>query len=450
VDFFRHHRRRLNFSSPKSSYTMPRISKPANSATTAVPLPPLPSPSVQQQQQQQQPSTPGLLGTIAKMLSPSKNLPTNTAAAPTPTTPSKPNAEDAADDALSPAGECKDEVALGVGRVDPPDSIGGDGSSMAVGKVSADQRATDTVNIMARKTGKNGASQSSKKSNKVAIRIGRRVKATRGTLLSIIPLGSPAYDKLGEYQRKDTNFYGTVKSKKDNQGLYAVQFDAFPLNHQQFRIPRKSMAVLKDGEDEPKFDREQSRAEEEAEECAKTTKKKAASAYQRESTDSFLKLSTEEIKIAKNFKHQFGPKNSDCYDWQILQDDEDITTDTMSDDVKNLPPFKQDIPWNENTSDVDYNKILFEYFLPNMKGKAAVLDEWARHPNSGWKQTVVTNNIKFNRPDQDDPDELVSFVLYNVSLASHNHTRRLTPIFFAAQVVYYIDDSRFFGSRQGR
>ena len=39
-------------------------------------------------------------------------------------------------------------------------------------------------------------------------------------------------------------------------------------------------------------------------------------------------------------------------------------------------PFKIDIPWDPDPANVDYNKIFFDHFFPDLTGKAKVMDEF--------------------------------------------------------------------------
>ena len=74
-------------------------------------------------------------------------------------------------------------------------------------------------------------------------------------------------------------------------------------------------------------------------------------------------------------------------------------------------PFKKDISWDADRKNVDYNKIFFDNFLPDLSGKAALLDKWMSDIRCPIYATAKTANIKFNRPDDDDPDCLVSCYL---------------------------------------
>ena len=350
---------------------------------------------------------------VMERISPSKNQAAETATA----TPRASNASNNESDLLTAGVDFFQEEGLtAVGKLGVGEGLpvggnnGGDDDvssiAMSISRVPAEQRESSDVATTARKTSKAKGTGAAKKPKSEPIGKGKRVKAQKIKLLNIVDVDSPAYEVLASYDRNDTNFYGTVMSAKDARNFYSIKFDLFPMNHQTFKVTRKTLTVLKKGEDEPAFDREQARAADEAEECA-TTKKKDCK-YAKESTDLFLNLSPEEQKTAKTFNFKYGSNEEDNVAWTILQDDEDITTDTMTDEVKTLSPFKIDIPWNKKASLTDYSNILFEHFLPSVKGKAKILDRYLRHDNSGWKTTVHSENIKFHRPNADDPDELVS------------------------------------------
>lgn len=70
-------------------------------------------------------------------------------------------------------------------------------------------------------------------------------------------------------------------------------------------------------------------------------------------------------------------------------------------------PIKVDIRWDPDPMKVDYNKIWLERFLPSLAGSAAKLDRFLRCKGSRMKATVVSSKIKFERPDNEDPDFLV-------------------------------------------
>jgi hypothetical protein len=56
--------------------------------------------------------------------------------------------------------------------------------------------------------------------------------------------------------------------------------------------------------------------------------------------------------------------------------------------------MKEDLPWDPNPKNVDYNKLLFENFFPCSKGIAMRLDKFLRRPpknrniQNPWKARV--------------------------------------------------------------
>lgn len=191
----------------------------------------------------------------------------------------------------------------------------------------------------------------------------------------------------------------------------------------------------------------------------KATGKKAPN-YGEESNKEFLALTREEQARAKTFLYKFGADEAkDSIKWTILDDLEQITVDPMEEAQKeaaekatsegspasggapdNLPgsstapavsgvaktpptcrgasftqmthkalsPLKKDIPWNPDTKKVDYNATFFEHFFPSVEGKAKVLDEYLWNEKCPMYATVKKDNIRFHRPDAEDPDYLVS------------------------------------------
>jgi hypothetical protein len=80
--------------------------------------------------------------------------------------------------------------------------------------------------------------------------------------------------------------------------------------------------------------------------------------------------------------------------------------------------IRERIPWDPDCSKVDYNRVLLDHFFPSPTGKAKVLDDFLhrqpKNPHMGnpWKVRAERDNIRFHHEDSDDPDELVSTLLY--------------------------------------
>jgi hypothetical protein len=124
-------------------------------------------------------------------------------------------------------------------------------------------------------------------------------------------------------------------------------------------------------------------------------------------------MPVENQRDAREFDLKYGKEDDDVIKWTILSEEEQITECPMEgeEEIKNKDVLKEDIPWDADPSKVDYCKILLEKFFPSLEGKAKVLDEFlTRNSLRGnpWKETVLRDNIKFERTDSDDPDELVS------------------------------------------
>jgi hypothetical protein len=151
-------------------------------------------------------------------------------------------------------------------------------------------------------------------------------------------------------------------------------------------------------------------------------------------------MDKDSIQTAKSFTYRHGPKSIGTVEWTILPDDHAIdkcdmeeyakkkkseTRDETADadgDVEDnnecvvnagadiFPhPIKKDIGWDPDPSKVNYNRILFKHFLPDIGGKALVLDDYLFDPRCGFHQTVLHDKIQFHCPCDKDPDKLVSF-----------------------------------------
>ena len=83
----------------------------------------------------------------------------------------------------------------------------------------------------------------------------------------------------------------------------------------------------------------------------------------------------------------YGKGVEDKIVWKILSEKEQVTVCPMEDAMTDgqaskdrapsvESPFLDDIPWDKNPTNVDYNSFLFKKFYPSLKGMAAVLDEY--------------------------------------------------------------------------
>ena len=132
--------------------------------------------------------------------------------------------------------------------------------------------------------------------------------------------------------------------------------------------------------------------------------------------------------VASNFELIYGEGVEERIVWKILSEKEQITVCPMEDAMadgqasqdgvpSDQSPFLDNIPWDKNPTNVNYNYVLFEKFYPSLKDKAAVLDEYLSQtsmnpdqPNT-WKLRVKDGNIKFHRPDSNDPDAFVKICM---------------------------------------
>ena len=194
-----------------------------------------------------------------------------------------------------------------------------------------------------------------------------------------------------------------------------------PTSANEITLARKDIEVLNTGEEELPYTPKQQAVDEMIEECAEVQEPAAVSNatrprtinYVEESYKHFSAMPIENQRDAREFDLKYGKEDDDVIKWTILSEEEQITECPMEgkEEIKNKDVLKEGIPWDADPSKVDYCKILLEKFFPSLEGKAKVLDEFLTcnsFRGNPWKETVLRDNIKFERTDSDDPDELVS------------------------------------------
>jgi hypothetical protein len=322
----------------------------------------------------------------------------------------------------------------------PSASIPNEGQSatMAVSEPHPAERGSVAAITSARKTkysGKSGGNKSQRQPSravqkKQTIATGKRVFVERKVVKYRLDVDSPGYEVTTIYQSDKFRFYGTVVGKPPNSKLYKVKLDLLPSDCNEILVVRKDITVLAKGEEEPPYD---PRHDAMVEECKVVGEKPAASSKKSrdfigESYKSFSELDTDLQAAARHFELQYGEGEDEKVVWKILSEKEQITVcpmeealagDSAGDGCSPLEdsPFLDDIPWDKNPNNVDYNSVLFEKFFPSLKGKAAVLDEFLSHPSTNpevpnkWKDRVADSSIKFHRPEAHDPDALVKICM---------------------------------------
>ena len=81
-------------------------------------------------------------------------------------------------------------------------------------------------------------------------------------------------------------------------------------------------------------------------------------------------------------------------------------------------PFMIGIPWSNDPEKVDYKKIFSDYFFLDLYDRGKVVDKFFCDVRAPMYATVKSDNTKFDQPDDEDPDHLIS-VLY---ISYNNHT----------------------------
>ena len=358
--------------------------------------------------------------------------------------------------------------------------IGNVARTMTASVPPSDERGTTPIGTTSRKT-KKGSKKSSNSNDstnkKQTIGVRKRCYVERQHLQYMIDVDQPGYNLIELNASKHFRFYGTVLGSV-SKNMYSIRFDLLPTDHNTYNITRNNISVLAKGEEEPPYTHVGKEEEDILEECAGVPSgnkggKKKRSDYEKESVNEFKALPNDTKKVATTFKYKFGPNNDQCINWKILGENEQITTDPMNLDLSqgseepdkdegegsgtfwsasgsnraaNTPiynPMKDDdIEWDPDPSKVDYNEILLKHFFPSVKGKAKVLDRFLRNKGRrSWRKRIERDNIVFNRPDAEDPDELVSNDLILMSCMCTYSTTNVCQLLLS--IIYTIRRSSY-------
>ena len=281
---------------------------------------------------------------------------------------------------------------------------------MEIGVPAAGAREASPVETTSRKTRggvKRGAAAETKKKRET-IGARKRVYVERKDLIHQVPVDAPGYSALSASSGRHFRFYGLCLGAAKEKSMYKVRFDLLPKGENEVVLTRNDIHVLPKGAEEPAYDPKYNDMEAVIEECASSTEKAARPKYKQDSINAFLSLSEEAKANAKNFVYKFGPEDKDKITWTILADSEQITMDPMEHPKDGMSPIKADIPWDPDPSKVDYNSIMLDHFFPDLEGKSKTLDKFLADPRCKFHRSAKHDNIKFHRPDAEDPDELVS------------------------------------------
>jgi hypothetical protein len=311
-------------------------------------------------------------------------------------------------------------------------------TQMSVGVPNPSERAVTAATTTAR----------AGKKRTIACRKGVRVVIKRKKLKSSIAIPSPEWTAI-ENVHDDALYYGTCLSSS-GKGVFNIQFDLLPCNHNEVSVPRRNFTTLAKDDDEPEFSHQADQETEETEAQGNlaadlddddeddllnnddgnpttTTvnapggRKKKNVNYSKKSQDDFLKLPAVTRQNAKSFQHYFGPGESDFVAWTILDDDEQIVEDMMDHPAKNVSPLKTALPWNVRKEDVPFNDNFFKGFFPSLEGKAKLMDEFFSDPRCGMESTIKNDKIQFER-EGDDPEVLLKICI-TLLIASANEVQ---------------------------
>lgn len=87
--------------------------------------------------------------------------------------------------------------------------------------------------------------------------------------------------------------------------------------------------------------------------------------------------SAQRWKQLQDLSLQVWEKEDDNIEWRNLSEIKQIAVGSM-DVKKEAEVLHEDIPWDSNPSEVNYNSnsVLFEEFVPSLKGKSKLHDEF--------------------------------------------------------------------------
>ena len=230
------------------------------------------------------------------------------------------------------------------------------------------------------------ARKSSKKMQQGRIKVGKRVKITKGSMYHLLEQQPIAQGRLAGLPANFI-FYGTVTSAVGQQ-RYNVSFDLFPQEDKVAKgLKCQNLFVLPEDADEPRYDHV-------AEECAEITRKKKTLSPAEESSQEFVSLGHDVIKGATRFVHKYGREEGEHVEWSILKDNENVVDDPLI--FEDRVQYKKDIPWSERREDNCYNSLFFEHFFPSIEGHAKKIDDWLSNPKCPLYQTAKQHKIVFH------------------------------------------------------
>ena len=186
----------------------------------------------------------------------------------------------------------------------------------------------------------------------------------------------------------DHRFYGYVKAGGNDK--WTVEFDALPHGHKLVKnMKRGRLTVHPPGAEEPELDPKHIHNEEEIHE---KTKKKGPWT---QSVDAFCSHPPDTIASATIFMGKWGPGDSDVQPWTILSDTEHVTESRIV--IPERPTLNID-------PDKPLEETFFSKFLPDVKGHAAILDDYLDNPQAEYHRTYKARHFKFDDPTNPDRD----------------------------------------------
>lgn len=209
-----------------------------------------------------------------------------------------------------------------------------------------------------------------------------------------------------------TMFYGTVTGGNFNQG-YNCLMDVLKDCDEGQRflvVKRKNLGVVAKGAEEPVHDAKTWEALQ-AQNLEATDNRRSP---ETKSEDDFVRMESNILQTTSSFSCTYHPQEPPIV-WKIYGDQEYIHHDAKYTRIKDhsAPVL----------SNVDFGKTphenFFEHVWPDMKGSAAIVDEYLSNPLAEFHHTYAAKGIKFHDPTADDPDwKTKQCILVMISAAS--------------------------------
>lgn len=291
-------------------------------------------------------------------------------------------------------------------------------------------------------------SRAVKSQKRLRIGLRKRVKVSRGSLFHLLEYKEQK-DAIRQFGNS-YNCYGTIKGGGSQVG-WTIDFDVFPSgsppgkpgeNFKRVKHLRRGLiTIVSKDEEEKEYDQPPpldldvyEEIEEDSEEedgvdagCAKPKKKRRNAAA--DSAKSFMALTNEQAREAKEFDIQLDDSDPNSFViWKIMEDGQHID-EGFPIDLNSLNTMKKDI--HLATDGSNYHQVFFDHFFPSVAGHGKIIDEYVADPRCSINATVKRENICFHDDEAIDPDWKVK-VCYLLLIAAANEVENGTNSLWSA------------------